>query len=134
MNKKNRWLTIATGIAFLAFYSVIVLVLSERSSGLVLYESVQPPEIDYGRDEEGRYALRIYAGSIKWNSPDWSRRSEIAVARYPFEHGDYGHGIELDITGSPDVSETLWSTDGIELIFKTGHRLFIPMSAFLGGR
>ena len=53
--------------------------------------------------------------------------------------GDYGHVInypEASVVNEKDLEKTkvLWTADGIELSFNTGHKMFIPKDAFIKGR
>lgn len=136
MVKKNSpWHVRAISILIvLVIYTSIVLVVSDIPGGKVLYESRQPADIKYGSFDP--YVLRIVEGPIQWNMFGWHRSSLIKVTRSP--DSSYGHfiNIDLDISYSTDGSEaaTVWSPDGVQVSYPSGHRLFIPKRAFIGGR
>ena len=53
--------------------------------------------------------------------------------------GDYGHVLnypEATVIDEKNMEKTqvLWTADGIEMTFSTGHKLFIPKDAFIKGR
>ncbi|AIE83428.1 hypothetical protein [Fimbriimonas ginsengisoli] len=126
----KRFFRAAFGLGILALYTLVVLSLSAMSSGKVLYRSPQPAGVNYGSYDP--YELTIVEGPIKWNWVGWPRSSEIWVA--PGGGHDYGYSAVFDAGGSVSVDKTTWSTEGIEVSFSSGHRLFIPKKAFIGGR
>lgn len=117
-------------LAFLVIYTFAVLFFSRQSSRKVLYRSDQPKGIHYQSYDP--YVLRILDGPAQWNSLGSPHSQIVSVTKEGDE--DYGHFIELDITGGHTVRKTVWSADGIEVEFESGHRLFIPKAAFIGGR
>lgn len=47
----------------------------------------------------------------------------------------YGHVVEVDITGSDPTDLTVeWEPDGAWITYGTGHRLFVPADSFMGTR
>ncbi|GAA3683870.1 hypothetical protein GCM10022224_055580 [Nonomuraea antimicrobica] len=48
----------------------------------------------------------------------------------------YGHFIDVGFAGAADqpVISTQWTREGVRVRFGTGHELFIPAAAFVGGR
>lgn len=115
----------------LVIYTSIVLLISDIPGGAVLYESKQPEDIKYGSFDP--YVLRIVEGPIKWNMLGWHRSSIIRVTRSP--DSSYGHFINTDMNIlCGDVNSIVWSPGGIEICYSRGHKLFIPKTAYIGGR
>ncbi|MET8862015.1 hypothetical protein ABZW11_03570 [Nonomuraea sp. NPDC004580] len=48
----------------------------------------------------------------------------------------YGHFVDVDLPGIADtpVQSTQWTPEGVRVRFGTGHELFVPATAFTGGR
>lgn len=113
-----------------AVYTLAVLFFSESSSGRTLFASDQPPAVNYhSRDP---YKLVVVEGSIQWTTIGWPRTTNIGVATKV--QSDYGHGVSIAITGEARVSSATWNDQGIVITFDSGHTVFIPKSAFTGGR
>ncbi len=52
---------------------------------------------------------------------------------------DYGHVLNYPDTGfidekTIDKTKVLWTAEGVEITFSTGHKLFIPKDSFIKGR
>jgi hypothetical protein len=94
---------------------------------------VQPDEIDYG--SFGPYSLTVW--EVSPLLAPWPRY-EVWVTR----RGDpyYGHATGYEFhnsTGDEDYFDRCvvdWTPDGVAITEPSGHRLFIPKSAFVGGR
>ena len=90
----------------------------------------QPPTVNY---QSGPYAMTVYE-----TSPILSpyHQYEVWVGWDP----SYGHATEYGFhtrNANADYFEqcrTEWSPEGVTLIEPTGHKLFIPKDAFIGGR
>ena len=100
------------------------------NGGEIIGTFKQPGNITY----DYTYEMRIKEGSRVQRIWSNLRRLEISVYRIGNKNG-YGHRTEIFVPGT-DVSKTAvsWNFDGITVAFDTGHSLFIPKSAFVGGR
>jgi hypothetical protein len=121
-------------LAAMFVYTILILIVSGGPGGKVLYESKQPSGIKYGSFDP--YVLRVLEGPIEWSTYGWPRSSIIQVTR----DGEYayGHFINMDqipsyVTDGGEIA-VVWSQEGIEVSYHSGHRLLIPKSAFIGGR
>lgn len=125
---KRRWLALLLAIPLLGVYTLFVLVAASRSSGKVLFQSTQAPSVHYGSWDP--YELRVLEGPARFGLFYSQPTAVIWVTKAgdPF----YGHSIGTDLPS--DVSDAVWTADGVDLRFASGHRLFIPKSAFVGGR
>lgn len=95
----------------------------------------QPPEVDYHSFDP--YTL--------WVRP--AREDSRGTALYEVRvlHGDdpdgYGHSMQFSVLASgssepPFIknAQVRWSPEGVTLSLPSGHSLFIPRAAFVGGR
>lgn len=107
----------------------------------VLHRWDQPEGVKYGSFEP--YSLYIAEGPKKWHILGWSkRRYEIRIVPTGADPNDHGHVFECDLQlyASPSVESHLehctveWTADGVTFTQPTGHKLFIPKDAFIGGR
>jgi hypothetical protein len=117
--------------------ALTVLYLNGSSSDEVLARWKQPRSVDYGSFDP--YTVFIVAVG--------KRRSfflERATHEVRVMHGDdpntYGHVVEISLDlGLYDASfvqrsKVSWTGAGVEIEVPTGHRLFLPKAAFIGGR
>jgi len=101
---------LAVGVGYLVFRSSETLVLTSHQPTQVHYQSFDP------------YTLEAFSSdqSIRF----WVYGAEKST----------GHGATIEITGRPGIRTVNWLPDGISVEFASNHRLFIPKSAFTGGR
>ena len=104
------------------------------SRGRVLFHSDQPKGLSY---QSGvLYELRVEEGPQKFNSLLSSLEDRYAIIDVG-RKGDnfaYVHSMTFDITGGSEPSSVNWTNEGINLTYPSGHKLFIPKKAFIGGR
>ncbi|MEV6319919.1 hypothetical protein AB0M45_01805 [Nocardia sp. NPDC051787] len=104
-------------------------------TGLHRFEAVQslaqPEHVQYPED-----TATHYVGIVRHRS--WLLGRHQAYEVYTGRSPDliYGHFVEIAITGveRPVLREADWRTEGVHIRFESGHELFVPASAFLGGR
>ncbi|MBN9122033.1 MAG: hypothetical protein J0I06_23310 [Planctomycetes bacterium] len=122
------WVVTAVVFAFVLTRPVNAVCARRDQSNNVNYQSYDP------------YVLYVRDRSEWWNVFDRNRRCEIGVVAA--RHGEflYGHWVTYDFqnhTNEPDYfarCAVTWATDGVTVTEPTGHRLFIPKNAFVGGR
>lgn len=90
----------------------------------VLYRSDQPTTVKYADDSQHLLAL-VRKSALLGES------HQIFVGRDPSLA--YGHRVDIE-TAAESVKTTEWTTDGVRVLFDTGHELFIPARYFIGGR
>lgn len=91
----------------------------------------QPEHVEYPED-----TATHYVGIVRKRS--WLLGRPQAYEVYTGRSSDliYGHFIEIAITNveRPVLREADWRPEGVHIRFESGHELFIPAEAFLGGR
>ena len=109
-----------------------------RSTDRVIKQWQQPAEVNYGSFDP--YCLSVIEGSRDWGKGDFPRRHYLFVGRGTAAPS-YGHSCDYEFhASSEDVdahvaqSSVEWTPQGVTLLEATGHRLFIPKKAFIGGR
>ncbi|NUP26171.1 MAG: hypothetical protein HOQ36_10670 [Nocardia sp.] len=95
----------------------------------VLRVETQPAGIEYDGSVYHVGLLRRESRLLHRRLPD-----AIMVGRYP-DMG-YGHPVYFEITGTRDpvLESVRWTPDGVSVHLDSGHRIFVPASAFTGGR
>ncbi|MBC8063932.1 MAG: hypothetical protein H7Y17_03820 [Chlorobia bacterium] len=126
----TKKLLIIGGLVLVLPCTIIGLFLVWIQRGPVFYTSTQPSTVTY--DHGDPYVLQARAergdrveffvgksGNVGQGNGDWS----------------YGHGVDIHMTGNDrKISETRWLPEGVEVVFLSNHRVFIPKGAFTGGR
>lgn len=95
----------------------------------VLGTETQPPTVEYD-------GATYHAGLLRQESWLLHRRlpDVIMVGRYP--DSGYGHPVYFEILGDrdPALGSARWSPEGVTVRLDSGHEIFVPAAAFLGGR
>lgn len=98
----------------------------------------QPQEIAY--DAKGPYALYVLRGPFIWkklNGPTRTYLLWIDQANSPPSHGhekQYQFAEYVDVESHIDRCTVEWNPEGVTFLEPTGHRVFVPKNAFIGGR
>ena len=98
----------------------------------------QPPGVVYSDDSPHTVVLQhvhapIAALRLSDDSTSGLDHYEVYLGRDP--SGGYGHHVRLDATDMDPTRLTVeWTTEGVSLNFESGHRVFVPAAAFVGGR
>jgi hypothetical protein len=112
-------------------------------TGRVIHRWDQPAGINFGSFDP--YTVYVLEGSRQWHvlkDGTTGRRYQVLIARSEPEAPGYGHGFEYEfnvldsdtIEGHLRKTEAEWTPAGITLTEPTGHKLFVPKDAFIGGR
>jgi hypothetical protein len=128
---RRRWLPAVLGmLAGAVLTGLAIAVLSWESTTIVRSEQ-QPSTVSYPDDSTHYLALRRYVSIA--TALDGDARFELWLGRDPGL--GYGHAVALDFTGA-DVGrfEALWTQEGVELRFASGHLIKVPAESFTGGR
>lgn len=88
----------------------------------ILHTSVQPTSVHY--DIGDPYQL--------WTSSDWRGNVEIKISRT--SDPDRCFSAPSPAPQDTSVTQTNWSSEGVEVVYSKGYRLFIPKDGFVGGR
>lgn len=109
-----------------------------RPANITLARWDQPNGVNYqSRDP---YTLYVKESSSWWNVFNRNRYSSVGVVSHVHTELHYGHWTEYEFHNygnEPDHFErcvVTWDADGVTVTEPTGHRLFIPKNAFIGGR
>ncbi|HZY85273.1 MAG TPA: hypothetical protein VFE78_10615 [Gemmataceae bacterium] len=112
-----------------------------RPSHRVVVELPQPAGLDY--KSFGPYSVYVLEGARDWSSPlALPMRYSVVVARSGMAPPDYGHalaysfhpGFDEDAEAHMRNSTAEWVPEGVTFVETSGHRLFIPVKMFVGGR
>ena len=131
MKKTSIFIILSEGLLVIIFLMVMITQAWGVSwSNSILFRSCQGDYIKYNSFDP--YCLTVIKQHQTLNS-----RYIIMVSRKGDD--EYGHVIyypEAPVISEKDVEKTraLWTADGIELTFNTGHKMFIPKEAFIKGR
>lgn len=134
--------TIGKILLFVACSFVLALIMAfvlDYPSNEVVAQWKQPADITY--DGRGPYYVSVVERDVDWGRLSPERNYFIYVGRDAGEPS-YGHMIKYSF--HPDHSETVeqflnkasaqWTEDGVTLMLRSGHRLFVPKQMFIGGR
>ncbi|MGW6335533.1 hypothetical protein [Nocardia rhamnosiphila] len=95
----------------------------------VLRTETRPATVEYD-------GATYYAGLLRQESLLLHRRlpDVIVVGRDPGM--GYGHPVYFEILGDrdPEFASARWSPEGVSIRFGSGHEIFVPADAFIGGR
>jgi hypothetical protein len=140
VNKKRSAMFLGSVIAISLLLTLVLLLLAAQPSNRVVWQDCQPQTIAYGSFDP--YCLSVVEGSRDWGGLPFSvtRRYFLFIGRGT-DAPSYGHYLDFTFTfdgDDPDAfikaSKADWTPDGITFRAKTGHALFIPKSAYIGGR
>jgi hypothetical protein len=114
-----------------------VLYLNGSSSDQVIAEWKQPASANYGSFDP----YTLYVVEVGKRRSFFLERSthEVRVV-HGGDPNTYGHAVEISLDlGRFDAefirkAKASWTAAGVELEVPTGHRLFVPRAAFIGGR
>ncbi|MGW5388154.1 hypothetical protein [Nocardia sp. NPDC003963] len=95
----------------------------------VLRVETQPATVDYDGSTYHAGLVRRESWLLRRRLPD-----VIMVGRY--SDMGYGHPVYFEITGTRDpvLESARWSPEGVSVRLDSGHEIFVPVSAFGGGR
>ena len=119
------------------------LVMSETAPAVMtpLHRFQEPAEVKHREFQDfGPYTLHVVDRSHWWKSWERYQVCEIRIVRGNDDPGGYGHysGYTFhNYNSQPDYFTRCaceWKPNGVSLTEPTGHTLFIPASAFTGGR
>lgn len=124
MDRKKVRIIFASVLALACLAAIFLL---WNRPGPVIHFSKQPSTVHYDHGDPYVVRARGY-GPIKiWAG----RQSNLAQSFWDFE---YGHVVNIDITGCEGITQSNWTPNGVEIVFSTDHKLFIPKRSFIGGR
>ncbi|WP_327110556.1 hypothetical protein OHB12_22540 [Nocardia sp. NBC_01730] len=119
--------------AVLGVCATLAIVLADTS--LHRFEAVQrmtqPEHVEYPEDTATHYVGIVRKRSWLLGRP---QTYEVYTGRFP--DLIYGHFVEIAITNveRPVLREVDWRLEGVHIRFDSGHELFVPAKAVLGGR
>jgi hypothetical protein len=116
------------------------LFLLTRSSLRPVATWMQPDSVSY--DQWGPYYLTVAEADIDWRGfPLSVRRRYFVYAGRDSGKPSYGHAVDYSFNnGLADIDDYIrscsvgWTAEGVTLTEPDGHLLFIPSTAFTGGR
>lgn len=128
--KKKLKISIISLVALIG-YTALLLFFSDTSQGEIIQSHEQPKTINYNSYDP--YLIIIRKGNTKWRSLGVERTTSIDIVKSKGE--DYGHNIELGITGiEPEDYTVIWTQEGIQISTPSKHSIWIPKESFIGGR
>jgi hypothetical protein len=98
----------------------------------------QPPAVEYSDDSTHVAVLKrvrapIAALQLSPDNTSALSHYEVVLGRDP--SGGYGHHVRIDATDMDPAELTVeWTADGAWLDYRSGHRIFVPATYFIGGR
>ncbi|MEV6277472.1 hypothetical protein [Nocardia sp. NPDC051832] len=127
------WLWLAVGFVLALMAAGVLALVDTQMIRSQVYEShAQPAGLTYENGLGRNYHVEI----AEQHSMVLNRRlpDKIFIGHGPGV--TYGHPVYLQSTGTePFESRAVeWSQDGVRIEFTSGHELFVPASAFTGGR
>ncbi|MCC7409652.1 MAG: hypothetical protein IT442_16425 [Phycisphaeraceae bacterium] len=139
-NKRGKLSRLSLWILILLLYTVFITPFLHHRSLEVVHQWQQPATVRY--DGGGPYYLSVVKSAPDWRSfPLYVTRSYEIYAGRDSGSPSYGHFLDYSFHAYPDDLETFlskaqvtWTEPGVELALPSGHRLFIPMAMFAGGR
>jgi hypothetical protein len=129
--KKSTLFILFESIFILLFLTVIITQVWGFSwSDKIIYRSCQGDYIKYNSSEQ--YCLTIVKQRQSFNN-----RYVIMISNK--NGNEYRHLLNYPEASAIDEKEmektrVLWTSDGIEMTFNTGHKLFIPKEAFANNK
>ncbi len=124
------------GVAWLVTAVVFALVLT-RPANTARARWDQPNTVSYQSNDP--YVLCVKENSSWWNEFNRCRHCRVEVTSH-HNVDIYGHATEYEFhnyQNEPDYftrCTVIWEPEGVTIAEPTGHKLFIPKKAFIGGR
>lgn len=126
-------------IVFLGALSAALFVLT-RPSLRPIATWAQPDSLHYG--QWGPYHLTVVESDPDWRGfPFEVRRRYLIYVGLEAGKPTYGHSVDHSFNNGLEAVESYiqdcavtWTVDGVTLAEPDGHLLFVPVSAFAGGR
>ena len=123
--------------------AMILLFVMHRPTFRVLAQWQQPAELTY--DDCGPYYVSIVERDIDWAGfPLHIEHNHFIYVGRDSGRLSYGHMIKFsfhpsfddyyDLPASLQKTDVEWTAEGVEMTFDSGHRLFVPKKALMGGR
>lgn len=119
-------------------FAVPLLLVLQWPVGTVVGHWDQPPHIKYGSFEP--YTVYVIDESSWWNIANRKRFSRVGICSSVHGGPDYGHYTDYTFHNYSSEDDYFtqcsaeWTPEGVAILEPTGHKLFIPKSAFIGGR
>ncbi len=129
--KKRLFFSLGAGIVTGFFILVILFqLLGFTISDKVIMESCQGDYVKYGSYDP--YCLNI----IKQSKPLSSKHIILISRKGDMNYGHVVSYIDPDPLSEADIQKTrvMWTSEGIEITFPLGQKLYIPKERFIGGR
>ena len=130
--KKLSLIAALSGVFFIIIFLSVIITQAEGVSwsNVTIFKSLQGDYVKYNASDP--YCLSI----IKQKQ---SLSSKYIIMVSMKNDNNYGHVLnypEADVIDEKNIEKTkvLWTADGVELSFNTGHKMFIPKAAFVKGR
>ena len=121
------------------FTALVFAFMLKGSYGAVLVRWDQPPGVNYKSNDP--YTVYVVDESSWWNVFHRKKWGSVRVVKKSLdEQNGYGHYTEYEFHnyhGEDDYfarCSTEWTPEGITISEPTGHTLFVPKKAFIGGR
>jgi hypothetical protein len=115
----------------------VLVFLMTRPSGRVIAKWNQPASLNYGSFDP--YTLAVVEQGIDLYAIPWKRTHVLFVGHGP--GNSYGHRVRFSfVARSRDMEDHIkaatveWTTNGVKFAVPSGHEVFIPKKAFIGGR
>jgi hypothetical protein len=131
-------LMISLWLVSAAFAGIVCTIFALRSSNQVVAQWTQPQSVRF--DGYDPYCLSVVEKAIDYFTLPWTRTHEVFIGRGRAAPG-YGHGVcfsffpnDQDMNSFIRESTVEWTPAGVTLTQASGHHIFIPKAAFIGGR
>ncbi len=129
---RRRWLApAASGLVIGVLVTVLGLAVLSTEGITVVRTAQQPASVTYSDGSPHYVAVKRY---VSIGAPlVGGTRYELWLGRDP--QLNYGHSVAVDITGAdPEQFDADWTEQGVKVRFGSGHEIFVPAKAFIGGR
>lgn len=133
--------TLASAAGYAAFAVLLVIFVVDTSGRVHRTEKLgdvhrQPASVTY-QDEYGARRTH-YVGLIHERSFVFGRHRSYQLFAGAEPDLSYGHFVDFDhgtgIGEPPAIKSVTWDDKGVRVTFTTGHEVFVPAGAFVGGR
>ncbi|QFG26475.1 hypothetical protein [Actinomadura sp. WMMB 499] len=127
--RPRRRAAVAGWLAFAVLLAGVVVDGLTHRTGVIVEAEGHPPSVRY---EDGS---AHYVGVIEKSSLLLGRHRAYELYAGRDSGLAYGHYVRLDLNGEPpEIESTQWDETGVQVIFASGHRVFVPARYYLGGR
>ena len=122
---KKTTFTLILSLSFISIFLLFVVITHAMGvswSNKIVYQSFQGDYV--------KYCLNIYTQQQTLGSRNFiliSRKGDYEYGHYiNYPFGNYESEIEK--------TKVLWTADGVEITFSTGHKMYVPKEKFMAGR